>query len=115
MDDSEFERDFILVRNQVDDDQDDGGVSLGEWTDLVASDETLKVVPFTWGRDPRSGERLQVALQGGAVWLGHPTGMSLPIYWSNGQVVCNALDKAAIGKIEQLAILLKAQCIEVTK
>ena len=114
MEESEAGRDFILVRNEVQDDQDDGGITLAEWTSIVNSDPTLKTIDFTWGRNPKTGERLKVALQGGVIWVAGPNEMDLPIYWNNGQVVCQALDEATTAKVKELASVLQAQCIEIT-
>ena len=104
--------DFVLVRNPIADDQDDGGIPLSEWLTVVAADASLESVEAMFGRNPATGAQVRVPLQGGAKWIGHPVGVSVPFSWSNGQVLCYSLDEPTLAKVRQLAASLGADCIE---
>ncbi len=102
--------DFMITRVEVDDDQDDGGIPLAEWEAVLRGDHTLEPVPCVMGRNPVTGETLQVPLEGGARWVGHPDGSSLPMWWHHGKVVGYSVDAATVEKAQALAAALRANC-----
>lgn len=104
--------DFVLVRNPIQDDQDDGGIPLSDWQAAVSGDPSLEPVEAMLGRNPATGARVRIPLAGGAKWIDHPVGVTMPFSWSNGQVLCYNLDRATLAKVKELAKLLRADCIE---
>jgi hypothetical protein len=104
--------DFVLVRNPIQDDQDDGGIPLSDWQALISTDTTLEPLEAMFGRNPATGARVRIPLAGGVKWMGHPVGVSMPFSWSNGQILCYNLDQITLVKVRELATLLRADCIE---
>lgn len=110
--DPEYAGDFVLVRNPIADDQDDGGIALSQWLALISLDASLEPVDAMFGRNPASGARIRIPLHGGVRWNGHPVGADMPFSWSNGQILCYALDRLTLTKVQELARALQADCIE---
>jgi hypothetical protein len=110
--DPEHAGDFVLVRNPIEDDQDDGGIALAAWLTLVSHDESLKPVEAMFGRNPATGARVRIPLRGGVKWTGHPVGVQEPFSWSNGQILCYSLDRLTLAKAQELAVALEANCVE---
>jgi len=110
--DPDYAGDFVLVRNPIEDDQDEGGIPLADWEAVISGDSSLEPVPEIFGRNPATGERVRVPLRGGVKWIGHPVGVDMPFSWSHGQVLCYALDQRTLAKVQELATSLKAECIE---
>jgi len=104
--------DIVITRNPIDDDQDDGGISLAVWEDVISADASLERVDFIMGRNPKTGADLKVPLIGGVRWVGHPVGVSLPFSWSHGQVLCYSVDSLTAAKARELASRLSAKCRE---
>jgi hypothetical protein len=104
--------DYVIARHPVGDDQDDGGIALADWETLIAGDPSLERVDFLWGRNPKTGARIQIPLQGGVSWREHPIGLHLPFSWSNGQIVCHSVDAVTFLKLRELAERLGAECFE---
>ncbi len=104
--------DVVITRNEINDDQDDGGISLSEWEAVIRADPSLEPVPFIMGRNPRTGASVRVPLEGGVKWTGHPVGVSLPFSWSHGQIVCYSVDSLTVAKLRELAVRLGATCKE---
>jgi hypothetical protein len=103
---------LVITRNHVNDDQDDGGISLSEWESVIQADTSLEAVPFIMGRNPRTGASVKVPLTGGVKWTGHPVGVSLPFSWSHGQILCYSVDGLTVAKVRELAARLGATCKE---
>ena len=82
-----------------------GGIELAEWLALLATDPSLERLDYIWGRNPQTGEPLQVALPGGVKCVGHP------MWWHNGEIVTYSVDGQAVAKAKALASALGAECI----
>jgi hypothetical protein len=104
--------DFIITRKPVQADQEDGGISLSEWRELIAGDPTLEPVDSILGRNPFTGEGIPIRLQGGVRWTLHPSGTALPFSWDNGRIVCQGFDEITLAKVKELAKRLHAACFE---
>ena len=90
--------------------EDDGGIPLASWLQFVEADEELQPLEFVMGRNPRTGSSVRVLLTGGARWTGHPVSEPLPFHWEFGSVVTRGADAHTVGKAQQIATLLSAEC-----
>ncbi len=104
--------DFLISRKPIQADQEDGGISLLEWQELIAGDPMLESVDSLRGRNPITGGSIPIRLQGGVRWTRNPNGPVLPFSWDNGRIVCQGLDEITLAKVKELAERLHAICFE---
>jgi hypothetical protein len=109
---SKYMGDFLLVGDPVDGARSDTGITLKEWREVIANDPTLESVDVFSGRNPITGEKIRIPIQGGARWMKNHNGVSIPFSWEKGRIVCQGLDEAAFAKVKELAGLLHADGIE---
>lgn len=113
-DDDDMLYDFMVTRLPAWQEEDEGGIELSEWEALMAADSTLDKVLHMQGHDPKTGEDLQIVLDGGAEWMGHPEGVTLPFWWDRGKIMAYAIDELTLGKVKEIAKKLEATLVELS-
>ena len=86
----------------------DGPISVSEWEDVISRDSTLERVATLPGRNPRTGEPLNVPAPHSAVWTGHPDGVPFYFKYEHGALCLGSSDRYGLQKAEEIAEALSA-------
>jgi len=103
---------FIISRKAIQNEDDDGGISLEEWKKIIENDPSLEPINSIHGNNPVTGESYRFPIMGGAKWNNNPEKTNIPFYWNCGKIICQAITKASFGKVKEIADKLNALCVE---
>ena len=88
---------------------DEGTLNVPRWRTLIEKDTSLRGVDSVVGRNPATGELLDVSVPGSAIWLGHPEGIDTPFFLRENRIVPQWADEAVLAKAKQVAEELGAR------
>lgn len=112
MGDNRFLGTYFISRKPIEDEDEDGGITIEEWKEVIEHDPSLEEIDFIWGRSPITGENYKIPLKGGAKWKNNPDKTNIPFSWNNGKIICQSISEASFCKVKEIAMLLHAICIE---
>ena len=86
----------------------EGLISVSEWESLISRDPTLESVATLPGRNPLTGESLDVPAPHSARWTGHPDGVPFYFKYQDGELCLGSSDRHGLRKAEWVAKTLAA-------
>jgi hypothetical protein len=103
---------YFISRNNIQDEDDDGGISLDEWKQIIDKDPSLEPINSINGNNPITGAGYKFPIKGGAKWKNNPEKTNIPFSWSHGKIICQAITEASFGKVKEIADQLNALCLK---
>lgn len=112
MDDQVDLRDFRITRSTDPSASLQTTIELGDWLAYISKDPDLVSVAFVLGRNPMTGENMDIPLDGGVKWVDQTQARSNPFaWWEKGEIVGSNVDPETVAKARQIAEALGARCI----
>ena len=87
----------------------DSSIELSEWVEIVREHEDLTLIDSIPGRNPMTGEAVQVKAHGAAKWSAHPDGIEFIFAIQRGRIRVASGDEFVVEKARALATDLDAE------
>jgi len=87
----------------------DGSVPAAAWGALIAADSELEPITSIPGRNPMTGELVDVFAPHSAKWIGHPDGIAFYFQFDDGRILVGSTDRYGLDKANSIADYLGAR------
>jgi hypothetical protein len=82
---------------------DDESLDVSRWDRLIEKDTEFRRVDSVFGRNPMTGESIDVSVPGSAIWVAHPDGVDAPFFLNGNRIVTQWADEAVLAKARKVA------------
>ena len=84
-------------------------ISRTAWDKLIAADSELEPIGSIPGRNPMTGDMVDVFAPHSAKWIGHPDGVAFYFQFDDGRILVGSTDQHGIDKARAIARILGAR------